>query len=150
MKRVSWCHPVAVGLLWGLLGLIPLAGCGDGGPSEEALLAVRYVEAGDKYLAKNDRRRAVAAYTKAIELDPTSKKAYLCRGMALSEMKEHDRALADYTKAIEIDPRDSFPYERRADLYRNAYHDTAKAKADDEKAALIREKRWSDLQKLSK
>jgi len=141
---------VAVGLAWALVSVLGWTGCGGGGASENVQLAARYVAAGDDCLAQGDLRKAIAAYSKAIQLDPENKKAFLCRGMALSDANRHQQAVADYTSAIALDPRDSFPYERRAAIYRDVLHDPARAKADDDKAALIRQKRWSDLQNLSK
>jgi tetratricopeptide (TPR) repeat protein len=102
------------------------------------------------YLLQGDEQKAAAAYTKAIQADPKCQTAYVRRGMVYAEVGEHKKALADYTKAIELDPRDSYPYELRRDLYRNVYHDEAKAKADDEAAFLARQKRWDQLQELRK
>jgi superkiller protein 3 len=48
---------------------------------------------------------AIAAYRKAIELDPNSANAYGNLGNALHDQKKLDEAIAAYRKAIELDPR---------------------------------------------
>jgi tetratricopeptide (TPR) repeat protein len=140
-------------VLWLGLALataLPWAGCGFDGPTKEHTRAAKYVAAGDEYLAQGSRKKAVAPYTRAAELYPDGKKAYACLAMALGEMNRRQEALADYTKAIQIAPHGSFPFERRAAIYRDVLRDDAKAKADDDRPALIRQKRWKGLQKLTK
>jgi len=117
-----------------------LVGCG--GSPEMAL------KRGSNCLNNGNREAAIDAFTEAIRIDPACKKAYLSRGMAFNELGKPERAIDDFTRAIELDPRDSYPYEQRAQIYRTVFHNEDKAQIDEEKAALIRQKRWSDLQKL--
>lgn len=138
-----------------ILSVMFLVGCRRKATSDSArkstqATAKRYVDQGEDYLLQGDKTKAAAAYTKAIQVDPKCQTAYVRRGMVYAEVGEHKKALADYTKAIELDPRDSYPYELRRDLYRNVYHDEAKAEADDEAAFLARQKRWDQLQELRK
>ena len=141
MKLLFGRYPVA-GLR--LLILLPVAvvlvGCG--GSPEVAL------KRGGKCLDNGNREAAVDAFTEAIRIDPNCKKAYLSRGMAYNELGKPRRAIDDFTRAIELDPRDSYPYEQRAQIHRTVFQDEDKAQIDEEKAALIRQQRWSDLQKL--
>ncbi|MFM6885485.1 MAG: tetratricopeptide repeat protein, partial [Dolichospermum sp.] len=53
---------------------------------------------------------AVAAYQKAIELDPKDATAYYNLGNALIGQKKLDEAVAAYQKAIELDPKDATAY----------------------------------------
>ncbi len=53
---------------------------------------------------------AVAAYRKAIELDPKNTDAYSGLGYALSAQKKLDEAVAAYRKAIELDPKNTDAY----------------------------------------
>jgi tetratricopeptide (TPR) repeat protein len=48
--------------------------------------------------------KAIAAYTKALRLDPNYVRAYIGRGITWDEMGEYDKAIADYTEAIRLDP----------------------------------------------
>ena len=130
-------------LLAGCLVALATAGCGGSSPKE----AMKAVKLGDKYAVDGKHKKAVAAYTNAIELDPRCRKAYVCRAMSYSESGKPNRALADYSKAIELDSEDSYPYEQRAHIYRTVLNNEAKAAADDQRAETIRQKRWTDLQK---
>ena len=48
-------------------------------------------------------RKAVAAYTKAIQLDPALKPAYEMRAESYHQLKEYLKALLDYDKVLELD-----------------------------------------------
>ena len=48
---------------------------------------------------RNDYNRAIADYTKAIELNPNNADAYHIRGQAYSAKGGHARASVDFTKA---------------------------------------------------
>jgi Tfp pilus assembly protein PilF len=119
-------------------------GCGNKESAEEPL------ERGDEMLFANEPHQAIPFYDEAISIDPKCKKAYLCRAMAYLELERPERALEDFSKAIEIDPEDSYPYEQRAKIYREVLKNEAKAKADEQIAEAIRQRRWSDLQNLRK
>ena len=153
MRRTLRSRPVLI--LWPVLVLpaaVAAGGCGKSAAqrAKAAKQAQKYVQMGEDYLVEGDRKKALDAYTKAIEADPRCQTAYVRRGLMYKEARKHDKAMADFTRAIEIDSTDSYPYELRRDLYRNVYHDEAKAKADDQAAALIRQGRWEELPKLRK
>ena len=48
--------------------------------------------------------RAIADYTKAIEISPEFADAYVGRGIVYQAGGDRERAIADYSKAIEIKP----------------------------------------------
>lgn len=153
MARLLRWRPVLA--LWPVLVLLAgagTAGCGKSSAqhARAAKTAQKYVDLGEDRLAEGNKKKALAAYTKAIQVDPRCQTAYVRRGLVYKEAGEHEKAMADFTKAIEIDPTDSYPYELRRDLYRTVYHDEAKAEADDKAAALIRQGRWNELPKLRK
>jgi len=50
---------------------------------------------------------ALAAYQKALELDPKQEQAALGLGWAYQYTKEYDKAIAAYTQAIQIDPKEA-------------------------------------------
>jgi len=153
MQRMA--HRAHAGHLWlGLLAASALAwtaGCGGEGSnaSPQPHNALKEALAEGKQLMMADRKeQAIAAYTRAIGLDPQCKEAYLWRAVAYNETGRHQEALADFTKVIELDPRDSYPYEQRAAIYRRVFKDQARAAADEAAAAAIRQQRWEDLKKL--
>jgi tetratricopeptide (TPR) repeat protein len=98
--------------------------------------AEAYKNRGYDYNAKRDFDRAIADYTKAIEIDPKDAEAYNNRGYAHHAMGDFDRAIADYTKVIEIDPRSEAAFNNRGSDY-EAKGDFERAAADFTKAIEI-------------
>jgi len=123
-----------------LLGVALLvAGCGGGSPE-------KYLELGKAHLAESQKEKAIAAYSKAIQVDPDCRNAYLGRAMCYNETGRPEKAIEDFSKVIELDPRGAaYAYDQRAIIYRSVFHDEAKANADKEKAEAIRGKRWDEL-----
>ena len=69
-----------------------------------------YNNRGEAWDGKDDSDKAIADYTKAIELDPKFADAYLNRGLALANKGAFDKAIVDFTKVIEIKPNYSRVY----------------------------------------
>jgi tetratricopeptide (TPR) repeat protein len=59
--------------------------------------------------------RAIADFTKAIELDPTYVTAYSSRGLAWQKKSQYENAIADFTEVIRLDPTDFGAYHDRGD-----------------------------------
>jgi tetratricopeptide (TPR) repeat protein len=76
-------------------------------------LAISYYNRGIFYYDKDDNDRAIADYTKALELSPNYTSAFNNRGNAYAAKGELDRAIADYDQAIKIDPKDPFRWNNR-------------------------------------
>lgn len=76
-----------------------------------------------------DTTKALANYTRAIELDPAFATAYTNRGNIYNAMSEYSNALADFTRAIELDPVHAIAYNNRGNAYR-AMSDYSNAFAD--------------------
>ncbi len=57
----------------------------------------------------NKAAESIAAYQKALELDPKEEQAALGLGWAYSYTKDYDRAIEAYNKAIQINPKDAAP-----------------------------------------
>jgi len=85
-----------------------------------------YYSRGVAHGRSGDADRAIADYTKAIELKPDRMTVYYNRGVIYHKKGEIDRAIADYTKAIELEPDGSGPYSNRGAAYKaQGDHDAA-------------------------
>ncbi len=76
--------------------------------------AAAFTNRGLAYRNKEDYDRALADYTQAIRLDPTSARAYTNRASAYARKRSWDLALADFNEAIKLDPKSSSAYIGRA------------------------------------
>ena len=83
--------------------------------------AEAHCNSGIAYSENNDDfdhyNRAIAEYTKAIELKPDYANAYNNRGNAYSNKSDYSRAIADYTKAIELKAGFTNAYYNRGTAY---------------------------------
>lgn len=70
-------------------------------------LAVALVNRGAAYASNKDYDRAIADYTRAIEIDPKNAKAYDSRGVAYTSKGDYVNAVADVTMAQELRPKKS-------------------------------------------
>jgi Flp pilus assembly protein TadD len=68
------------------------------------------MESGKAAFEKEDYDRAIADYTKAIQLEPNNAEAYKLRGDAYAGKGDLDRAIADLSKVIQFDPDDAEAY----------------------------------------
>ncbi len=70
--------------------------------------------------------KALADFTKVIELDPKHVEAWYCRGSTYDRLGQLDRAIADYSRAIDLGPKNAGPWDSRAAAYeRLGQHDQA-------------------------
>jgi tetratricopeptide (TPR) repeat protein len=99
--------------------------------------ANQFVVEGTARLQMKQHDRAIASYTKAIDIDPQNIAAYLMRGRAWLEKKEYDRAIADFSEAIGIDQSSTMAYHYRslayngkAEAYRKALTNSAETSAN--------------------
>jgi Tfp pilus assembly protein PilF len=145
-------------VLLAVLVLIGISGCG--GPSRSKRSSSnkpgppkpsvkRALADGQDFLDNRNPTKAIAAFSRAIKLDPKCKQAYVWRGVAHQESNDRASALADFTKAIELDPTDDYAYEQRAAIYEEI-QEPAKAKADKDKAFELRQKNRDDMRKRLK
>jgi tetratricopeptide (TPR) repeat protein len=63
--------------------------------------------------SQEDFAGAIADFSRAIELDPTSAETYNYRGTSYFWLKEFQKALADYNRAIDLDPNLTLAYYNR-------------------------------------
>jgi len=64
-----------------------------------------YVSQGVAYYKKAQYEQAIAAFNKALEINPRNADAYMGRGRAYELKGEYDKAIADHGKALEINSR---------------------------------------------
>jgi tetratricopeptide (TPR) repeat protein len=72
-----------------------------------------FIKANSLFIIKN-YNEAIENYDKAIETDPNYIKAYIQKGILLTELKRTKEAIECYDKAIEIDPTSSEAYASKA------------------------------------
>lgn len=83
----------------------------------KGLSATDWFENGNVYFDKKQYDRAIADYSKAIQLDPNDAMAYYNRGIAYYFKGQYDRAIADYNKGIALDPNNAIAYNYRGIAY---------------------------------
>jgi tetratricopeptide (TPR) repeat protein len=59
----------------------------------------------DLYLHNGDPERAITEYTRLIDLEPKSARAYARRGAAYSAKGAYDQAIADFDESVRLEPR---------------------------------------------
>ncbi|MFZ4544637.1 MAG: tetratricopeptide repeat protein [Saprospiraceae bacterium] len=75
------------------------------------------VKLGGIYSNKNQWDKAIAHFSKAIEINPNFTEAYNNRGAVYWSQEKWDKAVGDYTKAIELNPKFSPAYFNRGISY---------------------------------
>ncbi len=74
---------------------------------------------GNVYFAKGDYQRAIALFTKAIQVDPNYAPAYNNRGNSYGRLGKYAQGIADLSKALALNPSTAdVYYYNRAQIYR--------------------------------
>ena len=68
-------------------------------------------------MENSDFEQALLYCSRAIDLAPNDPGAYVCRGLANSNLKRHDEAIRDFTAALKLAPDDVMIYLLRASAY---------------------------------
>jgi len=76
----------------------------------QAQSSKQYVKAGDDFAKANNFTDAIVQYTKALELEPDSEKAYMQRAAAYSQIGEHKSAAEDFDRALVFEKKDAEIY----------------------------------------
>ncbi len=89
---------------------------------DAATRAHAYGSRGAAYYGNGDYDRAIADFTEAMKLDPSTVPAYFApaygrRGLAYAEKRDYDHAIADYGEAIRLDPNSAPAYNGRGLAY---------------------------------
>jgi tetratricopeptide (TPR) repeat protein len=85
----------------------------------EHLVLLDLTETGDLYAAKKEYAKAVAEYTKAVQINENFAEAYFKRGLAYDLLAQDDPAIADFTKVIELAAKDEKAARNAAGAYVN-------------------------------
>ena len=84
----------------------------DPAPTDAAGFNVR----GVSFLARHEFDRAIADFTRALEIDPHSGKYLYHRGAAYFGQRQDDLAMRDFNQSVEFSPKDPLPLLARAEL----------------------------------
>ncbi|NCJ06748.1 tetratricopeptide repeat protein [Synechococcales cyanobacterium C] len=75
--------------------------------------AVRPAESmrqGDRHFGRGNYEAAIAAYTEALRMNPSSAYAYYNRASAYRRMGQHESAVQDYSRSLQLNPQQPFAY----------------------------------------
>ncbi|MEQ8223117.1 MAG: tetratricopeptide repeat protein [Candidatus Eremiobacterota bacterium] len=97
---------------------------------------IPYYNRGCAYYGEEEYDRAIADFSKAIEMNPLYEKSYYNRANAYGRSGEYDKAISDYTQALKLNPDYKEAYYYRGISYARA-GDHEKSRADIEKAKLL-------------
>ena len=86
----------------------------EAGGLERPALANAYESRGTEWARQGQHDRAIADFTKAIELDPKLSAAYVNRALSRSDKGESDLAITDYEAALKLSPNDTRAHAGRA------------------------------------
>jgi tetratricopeptide (TPR) repeat protein/tRNA A-37 threonylcarbamoyl transferase component Bud32 len=87
-------------------------------PMIEGKTKEQWLAEGNAHCKVRRNKEAIAAYDRALELDPNYAAAYTNRGTAYRELKEYQKAIADYDHALQLDPNLAQAYNNRGIAYR--------------------------------
>ena len=86
-------------------------------PEEREFLAYWTIQKGNFLMMLKQIDRAIAIYSRAIELNPKNAKAYSDRGVAYGEKGKYELAIKDFNMSIQINPNDADVYYNRGVAY---------------------------------
>jgi tetratricopeptide (TPR) repeat protein len=89
------------------------AGCSDAATAQQDR-ALAYHKSGGEWYVQGDVDKAIVAYSKAIELDPTQADFWFDRGVAWDDQGKLAKAVADYSEAIRLAPHQTDAWYNRA------------------------------------
>ena len=81
--------------------------------------AQAYVQKGTTALRTWKLPQAIAAFTRAIEIEPRYAEAYVKRGLAYYRSAQYETAIADYTQTLKLNRYQADAYASRGDAYQS-------------------------------
>ena len=103
---------------------------------QESVSSHRAFEEGISQIQNRNYQGAIAAFNRAVQLDPTFKEAYSGRGFAQLQSGQLSQAIESYQQILRIDPKAAIAYSGLA-LVRSRLGDDRQAKLDTEKSASL-------------
>ncbi len=76
--------------------------------------AEEFISLGGAKANKEDHQGAIAAYNKALQLDPNNPDAYQRRGNSHVQLKNWQAGLADFNQVLRLNPKNAFAYAYRS------------------------------------
>ena len=111
MTRDRRCCP------WALVGVVLLLVCFVPGCKMDSESASAAIKRGNELSDQGDLDAGIAAYNKAIRLDPNNSKGYACRAIAYYQKGDFNNAIADDTTVIRLDTKSAVGYAGRGFAY---------------------------------
>ncbi|WP_333150625.1 CHAT domain-containing tetratricopeptide repeat protein [Microcoleus sp. B9-D4] len=88
-------------------------------PTDNLSEAIKLCNEGTLCYSSRDLQGAIAAFEKALEIDPKFHPAWCELGNALKDLGHYSEAIAALEQALEIDPKDQFSWSRLGDILHN-------------------------------
>lgn len=109
----------------------------DGANETRPNTAIALADRGLAYEAKQDYRRAMVDYQRALRINPRLTFALYGRAYIYSRSQDYDRAVADYSAIITQNPSDDNALSDRGFIYEHDLNDYDRAVADYDQAATL-------------
>src|SRR5574340_1041228 len=88
------------------------------GVDTKGMTAEQWFQKGIEFEDNNQFNNAIAAYDKAIELDPKNAGGvYNNRAILYKNLGEHKKALSDITQSIKLNPNNCNAYDTKGNIY---------------------------------
>lgn len=96
-------------------------------PTKKLSAVEEQIELARKYIASNERGKAISAANKAIKLAPNSSQAWNTKGRAELNAKNYDNAIEAFTQAVELNKDNAFAWNNLGytELLLKRYEDAA-------------------------
>jgi tetratricopeptide (TPR) repeat protein len=112
----------------------PGAGVGNNPPTvARKPTAEEFISLGGAKANKEDHQGAIAAYNKALQIDPNNPDAYQRRGNSHVQLKNWQAGLADFNQVLRLNPKNAFAYAYRSYIrlylgdFQEAFNDSDKS-----------------------
>jgi Flp pilus assembly protein TadD len=102
-----------------LIVLLALQGAQNSQQAGTATLAMKVFAEGNEFLKNNDNEKALAAFERAISLDPKNAAFHLQKCRTLAALRRHSEAIPACTESLRLSPNNSEALRDRGHYYLN-------------------------------